>query len=71
LGAPSAVLSDQMKGKGTWVEVDSTLYDPIAQGAVILKYGKDNNPESARKLFEFLYSAKARGILAKFGYRLP
>jgi molybdate transport system substrate-binding protein len=60
-----------MKGKGTWVEVDSTLYDPIAQGAVILKYGEDNNPESSRKFFAFMYSKKGREILAKFGYRLP
>jgi len=69
--AKSIVTSLPLQGKGKWVEVDKALYDPLAQGAVILKYGKEKHPEVAQKLFDFLYSPKAREILLKYGYILP
>jgi molybdate transport system substrate-binding protein len=69
--AKSIVLSPQMQGKGKWVEVDKSLYDPLAQGAVVLKYGQDNNPESSKAFYAFLYGKKAREILEKYGYILP
>lgn len=69
--ARSIALSDQASGKGVWVDVDSTLYDPIAQGLVPLRYGADNNPRSTARFVQFMYGDTARAVLARFGYRLP
>ncbi len=69
--AKSVVLAGDMREKGKWAEVDGSTYDPIAQGAVICKYGMENNPGLSAKFLEYLYSAPARTILAKYGYELP
>jgi molybdate transport system substrate-binding protein len=69
--AKSIVLSPQMKGKGAWTDVDSTLYTTIAQGVVVCRYGLDNNPESSQKFVSFLFGAEARDIMKQFGYSLP
>jgi len=69
--AKSVVLAPDMKGKGKWVEVPRELYEPIAQGAVILKHGQDTNPKLAQQFYAFLYSDKARAILDRYGYLLP
>lgn len=69
--AKSVVSSAEMQGQGTWIELPSTSYQAIAQGAVILKHGKENNPALAQELYDFLYSAKARLILQRNGYTLP
>lgn len=60
-----------MAGKGKWIEVDAKLYDPLPQGAVVLRYGKDNNPKEAQAFFDFLYGEQTRAILKKNGYYLP
>jgi molybdate transport system substrate-binding protein len=69
--AKSIVLSPQMKDKGTWADVDSTLYSVIAQGVVVCRYGQDNNPESSQKFMSFLFCTEAREIMRQFGYSLP
>jgi molybdate transport system substrate-binding protein len=69
--AKSLVLSDEMKGKGTWVDIDSTKYKPLPQAAVILVYGETNNRKSSHKLYDFLYSKAAQQILRKYGYSVP
>lgn len=69
--AKSVVLSPDMKGKGKWIEVPRDLYDPIAQGVVILKHGQETNPKAAQEFYTFLYSEKARTILERYGYLLP
>jgi molybdate transport system substrate-binding protein len=69
--AKSIVTSPQLKGKGAWAEVDSTLYPPIAQGIVLLKYGEENNPESSKKFYPYIFSEKARTIFARYGFLLP
>jgi len=71
LTALSIAMSEPMRGKGTWVTVDSTLYSLIGQAAIILKYGDDNNPEISRAFYEYLYSEGARAVLKRFGYSLP
>ena len=71
LTAVSIAMSEQMRGKGTWVTVDSALYPPIGQAAILLKYGEDNNPASAGAFYEYLYSEKARAILKRYGYSVP
>jgi molybdate transport system substrate-binding protein len=69
--AKSIVLSNEMKGKGSWVEIDSTLYDPLPQAAVMLEYGEINNKAVAHKLLDFLYSNEAKVVLVKYGYKVP
>jgi molybdate transport system substrate-binding protein len=69
--AKSVVLSPEMRGKGKWIEIDSTAYSPIAQGAVILKHGAQNHPHAAQKFYDFLFSEAARRILKDYGYLLP
>jgi molybdate transport system substrate-binding protein len=60
-----------MKDQGKWIEVAKESYEPIAQGVVILKYARKNNPEEAQKFFDFLFSDKAKDIFRKYGYVLP
>ena len=69
--AKSVVISPEMKGKGKWIEIPKTAYQPIAQGAVVLKYGKEHHPEIAQQFYDFIYSAKARAIFERYGYILP
>jgi molybdate transport system substrate-binding protein len=69
--AKSIVLSPQNKDKGSWTDVDSTLYSVIAQGVVVCRYGADNNPEVSEKFAAFLLSDEARNIMKQFGYSLP
>jgi molybdate transport system substrate-binding protein len=69
--AKSTVLAAEMKGKGTWKEVDSAAYDPIAQGAVICKHGVGAHPAESARFLAYLYSGPARAILARYGYGLP
>jgi len=69
--AKSVVISPELKNQGHWVEVPKAAYEPIAQGAVVLKQAAKNAPEAAKKFYEYLYSAKARTIFTQFGYQLP
>ncbi|MDP2783872.1 MAG: molybdate ABC transporter substrate-binding protein [Sulfurimicrobium sp.] len=69
--AKSVVVSPEMKGQGKWVDVPRDAYEPIAQGVVILKHGRETNAAAAAKFYDFLASAKARAIFQQYGYLLP
>jgi molybdate transport system substrate-binding protein len=69
--AKSVVSSAEMKGQGKWIELPPTSYQAIAQGAVILKHGKQSNGVLAQQFYDFLSSAKVRAILERNGYKLP
>lgn len=69
--AKSVVLAPHLQDKGSWVELDPSAYQPIAQAAVILKHAEFNNLESVRQFYEFLYSARAREIFSRYGYSPP
>lgn len=69
--AKSVVLAPETRGKGAWREVESTLYDRIAQGAVICQHGQANRPGLSGRFHAFLYSEAARRILARYGYESP
>ena len=66
--AKSAVLSDEMKGKGSWVELDHKAYSDIEQAAVLLKHGAETNKEASEKFYAYLFSAEAKKIYKRFGY---
>ncbi len=65
--AKSAVVSPQLKGKGSWEIVDPSLYKPILQGAIVIKR-KNGAIEAAKKFYNFLSSKKAKDILQTYGY---
>ena len=65
--AKSVVLDTAMAGKGNWVEVSKSLYNPIAQGVVMIKGSA--NAEAGKKFYQFLFSKKAKAIFVKYGYR--
>lgn len=67
----SFVKQGPMAGKGKWIEMDPALHSPLQQGAVVLRYGLDNNPQEAQAFFSFLYGPESRAILQKHGYLLP
>ena len=69
--AKSVVLAPNMKDKGKWVEVDPQSYEPIAQGAIVLKYAEHNHSKEAGEFYDFLFSAPAQEIFKKYGYKLP
>lgn len=69
--AKSVVLSDEMKGKGKWIDIPAHAYTPIAQAVVILQHAKKNKLSTAQAFVDFLSSASGRAILQKHGYTLP
>ncbi|HEX5152173.1 MAG TPA: molybdate ABC transporter substrate-binding protein [Parafilimonas sp.] len=66
--AKSIVISDEMKDKGKWIELNPKDYPPIKQAAVLLKYGQENHAAEAKKFYNFLFSSAAKVIYKKFGY---
>lgn len=67
--AKSVVLSPDLKGSGSWVEINPDSYAPIAQGVIVLKR-KNSEEANALKFYNFLFSAEAKKILKKFGYTI-
>jgi len=65
--AKSVVLDPAQRGVGRWTEVDSKLYQPIAQGVVVLKASQGKN-FAANKFYQFLFSAQAKQIFKAYGY---
>lgn len=57
------------KSRGSHWLVDQTLYDPIQQGAVLLK--KSENRPAAQTFIEWLRSPPALQIIEEFGYAVP
>lgn len=65
--AMSVVMSPKLSTKGKWIPLDTSTYTPIAQGAVVIKK-EGKNTEKAQAFYQFLFSAKAKPILEKYGY---
>lgn len=67
LTAKSVVLDPGQAGKGKWVEVNGDLYQPIAQGIVILKTAAAN--AKAQQFYNFIFGPRAKQIFQKYGYQ--
>jgi molybdate transport system substrate-binding protein len=67
--AKSIVLDPEQTDKGKWVAVNEKLYQPIAQGVVILKSSAGKNLSDAQKFYTFLFGPKAKKILKAYGYK--
>ena len=70
LTAKSLVMAPKMRGKGKWIEIDTDIYSPIAQGVVILN-NRSTNSEEAEAFYKFLFSEQGKEILVNFGYSTP
>ena len=66
--AKAIVISDAMKNKGNWAELNTQDYPPIRQAAALLKHSETYNAAEAKKFYDFLYSQQAKDIYEKFGY---
>jgi len=71
LTSQSSVFAHSMKGQGTWIEADQNIYEPIAQGAVILKHAQQNSLPEAKQFLDFIFSKDGRAVFEKYGYVLP
>ncbi len=65
----SVVMSPQMQNHGSWKEVDTSLYQPMAQGMVILK-ARESFETKSIQFMDFMLSKEGKEILHKFGYRI-
>ena len=65
----STVLSDEIKGKGNWIELARASYSSIAQGAVILN-STDELETTAQAFLDFLSSSEGKAILEEFGFAI-
>ncbi len=62
----SSVIYYKNINNNQWIEVDKNLYNPIKQGAVILKNARGKI--YAIKFYNFLFSKEAKEIFKKYGY---
>jgi molybdate transport system substrate-binding protein len=69
--AKSVVVAPELKGQGKWIEVPPDAYQPIAQGAVVLRHGQQTTPQVAQQFIDFVLSPTSRAILERNGYLLP
>ena len=67
--ALALALAPEMKGKGTYIELDPKSYKPVEQACVLLK-GWERNPE-AKKFMLFVLSDACKPIFQKYGFILP
>lgn len=67
--AKSSLYSPKMahyKENVNWASVDTSLYTPIKQGIVLLKYAENNSDYKA--FYDFILSDRAKKIFIKYGY---
>ncbi|MVN92306.1 molybdate ABC transporter substrate-binding protein [Mucilaginibacter aquatilis] len=67
--AKAVVMHGENKNKGSWTDVDSKLYKPIAQGVVILKNADKQNMKYATMFYNFLFGSTAKHIFKAYGYK--
>lgn len=63
-----AQLRDNQNGGARW-EVPDIYHEPIAQQAILLERGRDN--DAARAWLDFLASGEAQDIIRQYGYDIP
>ncbi|MBL3555853.1 MULTISPECIES: molybdate ABC transporter substrate-binding protein [Marinobacter] len=63
-----AQLRGEHDGGARW-EVPASYHDPIAQQAILLERGRDN--EAANAWLDFLASGEAQDIIRQYGYDIP
>ena len=69
LVALSHALAPAMKDEGRYWEIPLDAYPTLNQAAVVLS--KSKQQDAARKFLQFLRTAEATALLAKYGFTLP
>ena len=64
----SSVYAFDEKQRGKWVEIPTDLYEPIAQGAVIIQKSNGETKPGAIRFYDFLFSSDSKEILSSNGY---
>lgn len=64
----SSVLDENLKSKGVWIEIPPDEYEEISQGILVLKNSEYR--EGAQKFYNFIFSARGKEILKKYGYEV-
>lgn len=54
-----------------WARIDAKSYQPIAQGAILLKHAEKGKLAEATRFVTYLTSVSARKIIGSSGYHLP
>ena len=67
--AKSIVANPDQPQAGAWLEIPQAMHQPIAQGAVLSRRGKDN--PAAVSFMTYLQSPAARAILLRYGFLAP
>ena len=70
LTSKSVLFSPKIKGKGHYIEIDTSLYKPIYQGIVMLMNAKEKNLKNAELFYNFMFSVEAKEVLTKYGYEI-
>jgi len=65
--ALSVVLSPEMKGKGSWLEIDISAYSHIEQGIIVIQRDSREN-KAAIEFYKYIFSDDAQKTLMHFGY---
>jgi len=63
----SSILSKAFSDKGSWIDIPTNTYTPIAQQMVILN-SRQEMLNQAKSFFDFMLSARGQEILNNFGY---
>lgn len=69
--AKATVVDPSSTVPGQWREVPADQYPPINQAAVLLKHADGKQRAAAEQFYHFLFSADARAIFVRYGYRAP
>lgn len=67
--ALSVLRAPIMHDESNWIPLDTTLYDPILQGVVLIN--TSHHLKDAQSFYDFLFTPSAKGILQKYGYLTP
>jgi len=65
--AKAVVMSEMMKNKGQWKDIDKDTYTEMPQAMIVLK-GSEDQRENAKKFTTFMVSTVAKEILNTYGY---
>ena len=66
----SSMYSEAFKGKGSWTEIPGSMYEPLAQAMVQLKF-RQHLKKEGQAFYDFVLSDAGQKILNNFGYSTP
>lgn len=71
LTGQSLMFEPSVAPPGSWTPVAASMYEPIAQGIVVIRQSDSIRVSRAKQFAEFVLSPASRDILRRYGYTLP